>query len=163
MSYASCLSISNTFLSLTSYHYVPLLMSDSSPPIRRRKPLPAPPVVNPSPSPVRKTRRQMALNCRYLDHQAKQGESGISVLGFGFRALYSHSNTCCACDSEDCSSNSEDDGDAPDLSYVTDGSYSDASFSIYAQGMSSQGGFPTPMNQKRYFSPLQHINRFLHH
>ena len=113
------------YKSLLQQHLQTCCLSMSeSPPIRRRKPLPTPPII--SASPVRKTRRQLGLNCLFLDHQAQ--EEG----------------------SEELSDNSSDDGDEANLSYITDGSAPDASFDIYARGMSSQGGFPTPMHQQRF-------------
>ena len=115
-------------------------MSDSSPPINRRKPLPKPPIVEESPSPIRQSRRQLLLTCPFLDHQAKEGDEDESVDG---------------------SVNSSDDGDESDLSYITHGSHPDASFSIYARAMDSQGGFPTPIHEEAYtargLEPLANI------
>lgn len=77
------------------------------------------------------TRRQLMLNCPLLQHQAVEdnGEGSVSQ-----------------------TQNSVDDRDLPDLSYVTQGSYSDGDPELYMISMSSQGhayGFGTPMHQQR--------------
>jgi hypothetical protein len=66
-----------------------------------------------------------------LDLQAKEGDSGDSVDG---------------------TQNSEDDAHLPNLSYVTDGSYSDGDRALYVASLFSQGealGFGTPLHQTR--------------
>ena len=77
------------------------------------------------------TRRQLMLNCPLLQHQAVEdnGEGSVSQ-----------------------SQNSFDDRDLSDLSYVTQGSYSDGDHGLYMISISSQGhnyGFGTPMHQQR--------------
>ena len=75
--------------------------------------------------------RQQMLDCPFVAHQAKEGESGSSV---------------------EASANSEDDRHLPDESYVTQGSYSDGDQGIYTASLTSQGrelGFGTPMHLQR--------------
>lgn len=77
------------------------------------------------------TRRQLMLNCPLLQHQAVEdnGEGSVSQ-----------------------SQNSFDDRALSDLSYVTQGSYSDGDHELYMISISSQGhnyGFGTPMHQQR--------------
>jgi hypothetical protein len=79
----------------------------------------------------RPTRRQLMLNCPLLQHQAVEDNGDGSVSQ---------------------SQNSFDDRDLPDLSYVTQGSYSDGDPELYMASLSSQGrnfGFGTPMHQTR--------------
>jgi len=83
------------------------------------------------PPPKAISKRQQMLQNPLLDLQAKEGDSGDSVDG---------------------TQNSEDDAHLPNLSYVTDGSYSDGDRALYVASLFSQGealGFGTPLHQTR--------------
>lgn len=113
-----------------------------SPPLKARKPIPVP--VYRTPSPPVQTRIKRVLRSP-APAQLNPPLPKPSVRSFQLQA---HE------DSDGCSSvpgsNSSDDADASDLSYVSQGSaHSNAEQHVYAAGASSQGGFPTPLHMRR--------------
>jgi hypothetical protein len=74
-------------------------------------------------------RRQSYLKNPCLGLQAKEDRGGVSVTG---------------------SSNSSDDGDESDMSYVSPShGHVNADRHVYLKSLSSQGGFPTPIHKRR--------------
>ena len=80
--------------------------------------------------PIVTSRRQLLLSNPLFQHQAVEDRDGLSVVG---------------------SDNSIDDRDLPNLSCVTDGSYSDGEKDIYIASLGSQAdqlGFGTPLHEQ---------------
>ena len=114
--------------------------SDSSPPPKGRKPLPVvPPYKTPSPPVHARIKRVKAAptprspaqiqSSRRFQQQADEDSDGQSSAQ---------------------RSNSSDDADEADLSNISHTSqHPDAEAHVYAAGASSQGGFPTPLHQRR--------------
>ena len=113
---------------------------DSSPPPKGRKPLPVAAYLTPSPpvqarikrvKPAQVTPRSPApkQSGRRFQEQAEEDSDGRSSAQ---------------------GSNSPDDADEADLSYVSPSSqHANAEAHVYAAGASSQGGYPTPMHMRR--------------
>jgi hypothetical protein len=92
-------------------------------------------------TPPNQSRRASFMKCKLFDHQAaEEGRDGRT--------------------NSSISENSGDDDSQLDESYVTDGSYSNGSPSVYLAGMNSQAeGFSTPMHRTRHRdrTPLHEI------
>jgi hypothetical protein len=78
------------------------------------------------------TRRDLMLNCRYLDVQATEEQNGVSL---------------------DKGANSSDDGRDSNLSNVTDGSYPDGDKEVYLKSLGTQD------SDSEFKPPLHHVRR----
>ena len=115
--------------------------SDSSPPPKGRKPLPAVPHnLTPSPPVDARIKRVKPMQVTPIP------QARLSARRFQQQA---DEDSCDGRSSEQ-GGNSSDDADEADLSYVSHTSqHVDAEPHVYAAGASSQGGFPTPLHQRR--------------
>jgi hypothetical protein len=115
--------------------------SDSSPPPKGRKPLPvAPPSKTPSPPVHARIKRVKQVQVTPIP------PARISARRFQLQA----DEDSCDGRSSAQEANSSDDEDETNLSYVSNTSqHPDADPLVYAAGASSQGGFPTPLHQRR--------------